>query len=202
MNVFFISPGRTATTTFANAFQCIEGYTSLHESQVQRLGEDRIAYPENHLEFDNRLVFFLADLTQKYATSGGVLVIVHRDHHLVAKSYNQRWSKINIMKAWSQGVHLRDLSQNTFDVALDFVKYCYRQLDYFKPEWQHVVEIDLNNPENGIKELLKIMEQSQYADEVCQYLAQNHHNLNQSQLKNKLADLWYNIRCLIKDLME
>ena len=202
MNVFFISPGRTATTTFANACKCVEGYTSLHESQVQLLGDKRIAYPENHLEFDNRLVFFLADLTQKFAANRGVLVIVHRDHHEVASSYNRRWSKINIMKSWSQGVHLRELSQNTYEVALDYVQYCYRQLDYFKPQWQHVVELDVHNPEVGIQALLQIMDKSKHADEVCQYLQSNCHNLNQNQLKNKLAGLWFNLRCLAKDLLE
>lgn len=202
MNVFFISPGRTATTTLANAFKCIEGYSSLHESRVQLLGDERIAYPENHIEFDNRLVFFLADLTQKFAADRGVLVIVCRDHHAVAGSYNRRWSKINIMKSWSQGIHLRDLNQNNYEVALDFVQYCYRQLDYFKMQWECVVELDVHNPEAGIQELLHIMGESEYADEVSQYLKEKYHNLNENGLRNKIADLWFNVRCLAKDLLE
>ena len=97
MNVFFVSPGRTATTAFWKAFQCVEGYTCAHESNVQKLGAERLRYPNKHFELDNRLVFFLAELTTKYAKGNSVLVIIKRDHTAIAKSYNKRWSKINIM---------------------------------------------------------------------------------------------------------
>ena len=202
MNVFFISPGRTATTALAHAFQCVENYTSLHESRVQLLGEQRLAFPENHFEFDNRLIFFLADLTQKYAPANGILVIVNRDHEMIAKSYNKRWAKINIMKAWSQGIHLRGLAQNNYEVALDFVKYCYRQLDYFRGEWEQVIEINIDSPYSGVNKLLTLLGHEEHIDDVCRYLSEHRHNLNQSQLRNKVADLRFNIQCTFRDLIE
>ena len=35
MNVFIISPGRTATTSLAKALDCVNGFTALHESRCK-----------------------------------------------------------------------------------------------------------------------------------------------------------------------
>jgi hypothetical protein len=199
MNVFFISPGRTATTSFSEAFSCVPGYTSMHESRVELLGKERVSYPENHLEFDNRLVWFLPQLANKYAKSS-ILVIVHRDKEKIAQSYNKRWHKINIMKAYAQGIHMRDLAGNDIDVCRDYVNYVYDHLEFYRNYWDHVVDINMDTPSEGIELLLAKMECPELSGQVLEYMKNVHSNMNSAGLKKRVEVTWFNLRALIHDL--
>ena len=55
MNVFVLCTGRCGSTTFACACRHIENYTAAHESRSHLAGPERFAYPEDHIEVDNRL---------------------------------------------------------------------------------------------------------------------------------------------------
>jgi hypothetical protein len=198
MNVFLVSPGRTGTTTFSEAFSIIEGYTSAHETRVNELGVSRVSYPENHIECDNRLAFFMVRLTEKYKDSG-VLVKLYRDEESIARSYNHRWRRIYIMKAYSQGILLRDLSDNNLDVCRDYVSYSYEQLNYFSSQWKHYVEIDLLAPRAGVEKLLSIIGEEKYLDAICGYLEKTRSNKNRSLWREKISALKFNIRCLMLD---
>ena len=199
MNIFLLSPGRTATVTFANAFKCIEGYTSSHESQVTLLGQQRITYPQNHFESDNRLTWFLPRLTEKYADEG-ILVIVKRDRLDIAKSYNRRWYKINIMRAYSQGILLRNLEGNNLDVCVDYVNNVYEQIDFAVPKWKTVIELDLESPYEGIKKLLKEIDKMEYFDQIIEFITTNTFNQNKNGLMFKLTNLNFNLKVLWADL--
>lgn len=199
MNVFLLSPGRTATTTLAHAFSYVDGYTSSHESRTKYLSDDRVDYPSNHIECDNRLSWFLPRLSKKYAASG-VLVSVLRDKNLIAKSYDQRWENINIMKAYSQGILRRDLSDNNFSVCVDYVCNIYEQINYFSKDWENFVEIDLKCPEKGVEKLLKIMGKESDFEKVISFLATHSLNQNDSGIIAKLKITYINLRVLLKDL--
>lgn len=199
MNVFIVSPGRTATTTFAHAFELVDGYTSAHESRCQYLGSERVNYPQNHVECDNRLTWFMARLTNKYADNS-VLVIVHRDKSEVAKSYNQRWYKINIMKAYAQGILLRPLEGNDISVCRDYVDYVYEQMDFFSPMWRNVVHVDMRDLTPGITEVLELIGKPEAAGEVLNYMKSNRANLNSDGIKHRLSVLKFNFKCMVRDL--
>lgn len=199
MNVFLISPGRTGTTVLANALKAVNGYTSSHESNVKKLGNQRFEYKRFHFECDNRLVFFLADLTKIYGKDG-ILVKVKRNKKKISESYNKRWPKINIMKAWSQGILLRDLNENNIDVAMDYVDYCYRQIDFFSNFWEKQIEIDIEKPAEGVSELMKIIDKEEFTEKIVQHLTNNFDNKNKTGLKKILSELKFNIRVLFHDL--
>jgi len=200
LNVFILSPGRTATTTLAHAFDCVEGYSSLHQCRCRRLGEGRVDYPESHIECDNRLTWFLPRLTKKYGANG-ILVVVDRDRSKTAASYNRRWERINIMKAYSQGILMRKFEDNTYDVCVDYVSNVYEQLDYFSSDWKYVINLQLESPDAGVSEILSVLKREEHKQEVLSVLSNVVLNLNKLKgLKRRYKVFRYNLECLMKDL--
>lgn len=200
MNVFLLSPGRTGTLTLSRAFGILDGYSSGHESRANLLGDERIAYPMNHVECDGRLSWFLPRLTKQFGDQG-VFVIVRRDQEAIARSYDQRWHQIFMMKAYSQGILLRDLKDNSTDVCRDYVHNVYEHLEYFSEGWQHVVELDIENPEKGLKAVLEIMGRPDDLDRMLAYLREKRHNKNEPAWSRKLKALYFNTRNLFVDLI-
>lgn len=201
MNVFFISPGRTATTTISEAFSHVPGFTSSHESLVQELGEYRVDYPENHFECDNRLTWFLPRLTEKYGDSvDSLLVIVKRHRSQIAASYDQRWDKINIMKSYSQGILLRPLSANNIQVCEDYVDNVYEQLEFAVPRWKNVITMDLSMPEPAIRQVCAFVGSADVADQVLSYFQSTRSNQNNSGFLKRASVFKFNFENLLRDL--
>ncbi len=197
MNIFLLSPGRTATTTFSEAFKKIDGYTSAHQSRNPYLGPARIDYPENHFECDNRLTWFLPRLTNKYGKSG-VLVKVTRDRDSIARSYHKRWPGIRIMKAYSQGILRRPLKDNSIEVCKDYVNNVYEQIDFHAPFWSNFIEIDLHKPEPGMEQLFALLGVD--GTNALDYLARHRLNESETGLRPKINHLRANIKTLLYDL--
>lgn len=65
MNVFVLSTGRCGSTTFARACEHIDNYSAAHESRISRV-HSRVDYPDNHIEVDNHLSWFLGRLDERY----------------------------------------------------------------------------------------------------------------------------------------
>lgn len=133
MNVFVLSTGRCGSTTFAKACAHITNYTSAHESRVAMLGPARLDYPDNHIESDNRLAWFLGRLEQKY---GDEAFYVHltRDRMAVARSYAKRLEPGMIIPAYAQGIHLglpEDIAPLALDIALDYVDTVTANIEAF-----------------------------------------------------------------------
>ena len=201
MNVFFISPGRTGTTTISVAFSCIDGFTSLHESRVKLLGDERINYPTNHFECDNRLVWFLPRLSKRYAQSG-ILVIVNREKLKIARSYDKRWGGLGIMRAYSQGILMRHLKENNLDVCKDYVDNVYEQLDFAQKEWGKVIYLDLDSPRKGVVDLLVEINKEEYTDEIMKSFDTIKSNQNNKTIKVRIRQLIQNITMLFQDLFK
>ena len=66
MNVFVLNSGRCGSMTFIRACRHIRNYSAGHESRVQLLGEQRLAYAPDHIEADNRLCWLLGRLDAAY----------------------------------------------------------------------------------------------------------------------------------------
>ena len=48
----------------SRACASVTNFTSAHESRVGRFMEERVRYPENQIEIDNRLAWFLSNLQE------------------------------------------------------------------------------------------------------------------------------------------
>ncbi|MCC1495980.1 hypothetical protein [Alcanivorax sp. 1008] len=100
MRVFVLTTGRAASTTFAEACTHINGMTAGHETH-KGMVEGRLDYPDNHIESDNRLVWFLGSLDRLYADEQTFYVHLVRDPEKVASSYRERWHiTVSVVRAF------------------------------------------------------------------------------------------------------
>lgn len=133
MNVFVLSTGRCGSMTFARACQHITNFTSAHESRIALLGAERLDYPPNHIESDNRLAFFLGRLDRRFPRDV-FYVHLQRDRLAVANSYAARLDPGLVMSAWAHGIHLgldADIAPIAFDIALDYVDTVTANIEQF-----------------------------------------------------------------------
>jgi len=103
MNVFILNTGRCGSTTFIEACQHISNFSSAHESRCHELGNARFDYPDNHIEADNRLAWFLGRLDRHY---GDNAIYVHLKRNLkdTANSYAKRLFPGGIIPAYQNGI--------------------------------------------------------------------------------------------------
>ena len=50
MNVFVLCTGRNGSTSFVRACEYITNYSATHQSRSHLLGDERIAFPDDHIE--------------------------------------------------------------------------------------------------------------------------------------------------------
>ncbi|MDA1044265.1 MAG: hypothetical protein O3C57_03470 [Verrucomicrobia bacterium] len=119
MNVFVLCSGQCGSTTFSRACKHITNYTRGHESQCNRLGEAHFAYPDRHIEIDNRLGWFTGRLHEAY---GDKAFYVHlaRKREDTAKSLNRTWcNDISIMRHYADDMLMS--KARSIEVCFDFV---------------------------------------------------------------------------------
>ncbi|MFM8634352.1 MAG: hypothetical protein ACKOEX_06015, partial [Planctomycetia bacterium] len=64
-HVFVLCTGRCGSVTFAKACGHFRNYSTGHETN-RAPGPARLAYPDGHIEIDNRLAWFLGGLEERY----------------------------------------------------------------------------------------------------------------------------------------
>jgi len=85
------------------------------------LGRERLNFPVNHIEADNRLTWFLGRLEKTYGDDA-VYVHMKRDAGAVAESFVKRYDNGGIMRAYRTGGILMDLPEQAdpLRVAMDY----------------------------------------------------------------------------------
>jgi hypothetical protein len=149
-NVFVLSPGRAGSMTFAHACETLENYTSGHETLIRRVGEARLAYPENHIEADNRLTWHLGQMAQKYDGQDVLYVHLRRDPEKIAQSYYKRWKEIKfsaaIIPAFANGIIMREKpwpEEKRLEVCRYYVDTVIANIDEFIKTRPHMtVELE------------------------------------------------------------
>ena len=130
MNVFVLNTGRCGSTTFIKACQHIGNYTAAHESRLMLTGEQRLAYPGQHIEADNRLSWMLGRLQQHYGNDA-FYVHLSRDRDAVAQSFARR-ADYGIMKAYREGILMHETEQlSAYELALDYINTVERNIEAF-----------------------------------------------------------------------
>jgi hypothetical protein len=142
MNIFVLNTGRCGSTTFIRACEHMSNYTAAHESRLPLIGEQRLDYPPNHIEADNRLSWYLGRLEQKYG-DGAFYLHLKRDREEVAMSYAKR-REFGIMKAYREGILLGGREQQTdLDLALDYVDTVEANIAHFLKDKSMTMELNL-----------------------------------------------------------
>lgn len=143
MNVFVLNTGRCGSTTFIAACSHATNFTSGHETRVQMLGADRLAYPPNHIEADNRLSWLLGRLEAVYGDDA-YYVHLTRDRVQVAASFARR-ADFGIMKAYREGILLHEETQQSDAGALanDYIDTVEANIALFLKNKSHKMEFRL-----------------------------------------------------------
>jgi hypothetical protein len=106
-NVFVLCTGRCGSKTFAEACKHLDNFSAAHESRAHIPLPDRFEYPAKHIEVDNRLSWFLAELGKCFHPAHTLYVHLTRNEEAVALSHLKRWSdpyRSSIIRAFSYGI--------------------------------------------------------------------------------------------------
>lgn len=144
MRAFVLTTGRSGSTTFAKACSHMTNYTSDHESRASNW-QSRFAYPDDHIEVDPRLAWWLGTLDQAYGDEP-VYVWLRRDPHDVAVSTAKR---VKIGKSainhWPYVAYLRP-NISPIESARAMVRQIEDNIGLFLRDKTKVVEVWIENP--------------------------------------------------------
>lgn len=150
MNVFVLNSGRCGSTTFIKACAHIRNFSAGHETRVQLLGEQRLAYPTNHIEADNRLSWFLGRLDAAFGDRA-YYVHLRRDPAATAHSFAQR-TGFGIMRAYREGILLQDGGQvSELVLAEDYLSTVESNIEHFLRDKSHRLEFRLERAKRDFR---------------------------------------------------
>jgi hypothetical protein len=142
MNVFVLNTGRCGSSTFIQACKHITNYTSAHESLSSNIGQQRLNYPANHIEADNRLSWFLGRLENTYGDNA-FYVHLKRNINDTVNSFSKR-IEFGIMRAYEQGVLMHeDHVASSHDIARDYIETVNSNIDLFLKGKSRKMDISL-----------------------------------------------------------
>lgn len=151
MRVFVLNTGRCGSYTFARACEHMTNFTCAHEGRTHLLGEARFAYPDNHIEIDNRLAWLLGRLDQAH---GDKAYYVHltRDPAKVKASWARRFTVLSgIAPAYRDSI-LTDAARRTGitrqQAAADLVDTVTANIELFLKDKTNVMRIELERVED------------------------------------------------------
>jgi len=199
MNVFVLTTGRTGSLSFERACEHINNYTAAHESRSQLTGDARLNFPDNHIEIDNRLSWFLGQLDQAYGDNA-IYVHLKRDENAVAKSYARRWNReTSIVRAYAYGVlklqehHIK----NPEAVCLDFVKTTNANIESFLKDKSKSMTFDLEHLETDFEKFWQLIDAQGDFNQALEAFKSGH---NASGSDKKDYTLWAKTIRVIKKL--
>ena len=156
MNIFILGTGRCGTTTFIKASQHITNYSAAHESRSTLIGEPRLDYPEQHIEADNRLTWFLGRLDEKYGNAA-IYVHLHRDTKATAHSFAKR-EHFGIMSAYREGILMGGQEgQSAYQVACDYIDTVEKNIECFLKDKQHKMQFSLESAQKDFEIFWKLI---------------------------------------------
>jgi hypothetical protein len=102
-NIFVLCTGRCGSMTMAEACKHATNYTAAHESPLLRYG---LVYPDNHIEVNNRLTWFMGLLDKLYPAAR--YVHLTRDPDAVAISHAKHCARqpARIIEAWRNSLRM------------------------------------------------------------------------------------------------
>lgn len=133
--------GRSGSTSFYRACRHITNYTSGHELNTSELGEERFAYPDRHIEIDNRLSWLLGRLDTVFGDRAFYVHLI-REEHATAQSFDKRWSgRYSIIRAYAEGV-LRRKDQGEH-LCVDYYRTVNQNISLFLKDKSQKMTVQL-----------------------------------------------------------
>jgi len=159
MNIFVLNSGRCGSTTFIKACEHLVNYSSGHETLSNQLHHHRLAYPDNHIEADNRLSWFLGRLDEQY---GNDAFYVHLTRNLeqTVSSFIKRMD-YGIMQSYKDGILMNSLRPATENIpsdaqfARDYIKTVNSNIHLFLKDKTNKMDFVLENAQQDFTEFFK-----------------------------------------------
>lgn len=188
MKVIVLTTGRSGSVSLYHACRIAKNYDAGHETKAGALGAERCDIPDNFIEVDNRLAWFLGRLAE--SDKGDVHYgFLRRDPEKVAVSYNRRWEvRKGMMRGYCEGFCQRDKSTSDMEMARDMVGTIESNIALFLKDRPHTVM----NIETIDQDLPKFLEAINADIDVTEALAEFHKKRNSSNRKNPL--FWFRMR--------
>lgn len=144
MNIFVLSTGRCGSSTFIKSCKHIKNYTASHESRAGMIGDEHFQYPDNHIEADNRLCWFLGRLERTYGDKA-LYVHLRRSDIETAHSITKRYER-GIIRAYRESILMRlSVDKEPMAVALDYCDTVNSNIEYFLRDKNDVMHVSLEN---------------------------------------------------------
>lgn len=115
------------------------------------LGKDRLLYPDQHIEADNRLSWILGSLDSSFGNQAYYVHLIRNKEETV-RSYNRRWIRNgSLIRAFSEGIqqiaiHKLD-DQRRLDVVNDFYDRVQDNIRHFLKDKEHQMVLHLESIE-------------------------------------------------------
>ena len=110
----------------------------MHESRGGKLGEERFAYPQFHIEADNRLCWFLGPLSDRFSEKEVLYVHLKRDFETTVDSFLHRLQnstyRSSIINAFAHGVLMKPgdwTPEEEIEVVRLFVSTIHSNIELF-----------------------------------------------------------------------
>ncbi|MEQ6166539.1 hypothetical protein AAOE16_05040 [Ekhidna sp. MALMAid0563] len=129
MNVFVLTTGRSGSAAFINACKFISNYTSGHESNSRILTAEKFKYSTNHIEADNRLIWFLGSLDKAFGNEALYVNLVRNKKETVNSLKKRILSNTSIIRSFASGI-LKTPYQTLDDTEIDQVTNLYYDTVY------------------------------------------------------------------------
>lgn len=196
MRVFILCTGRCGSTTFIRACKHIRNFTAGHESRVRLFGKERFAYPENHIEADNRLSWHLGQLNKQFGNEP-LYIHLKRDREKVAKSYLKRfYVRGGIIDSFCEGIVMMPgellSEEQRLQACYDYVDTVTSNVNHFLSDKENVLDIDLENIRTGFVEFWERVGADGDLDKALEELEKKHN----ASAKRKLNFI-YRIRLIL-----
>lgn len=152
MNVFILNTGRCGSTSFIKASRHITNYTSAHESRAGFVGEAHFKYPENHIEADNRLSWFLGRLDKVYGDNA-IYVHLKRNPANTARSFTKRYEqKKTIIRGYREFLLIGcPKDADPIEVSLDYCDTVNSNIEAFLKDKTRKMSFSLENAQEDFR---------------------------------------------------
>ena len=144
MNIFILCTGRCGSTTFIKACSHMTNYSSGHETRMNELGSSRLDYPNNHIEADNRLSWFLGRMDIKYGDDA-FYVHLKRNKKDTCSSFEKRIDN-GIMNAYKDGIYFKlEKEVPASDIADDYHETVTSNIEIFLKDKHNIMTFNLED---------------------------------------------------------
>jgi hypothetical protein len=198
MNVFILNTGRCGSTSIIEACRHIGNYSADHESRHGLLGDARFAYPDHHIEADNRLSWLLGRLDRAYGDNARYIHL-QRAPEKVAASHVQRYSH-GIIKAYRQGI-IRGLDEQAdpFEVSMDYCDTVTENIRCFLKDKTHTMEFHLEHAERDFRRMWEFIGAEGDLQAAVAAMLQPHNATRKNKRYKKYSLDWWRQRAGVID---